>query len=80
MDFGKCRRRGFPSPPALPGIAAIQDLQLRQARLLFEPNRLASKLSLWLLPLLARTGILQFAMRKRIRRFAGGTVPVRLTV
>jgi 2-polyprenyl-6-methoxyphenol hydroxylase-like FAD-dependent oxidoreductase len=63
----------------LPEIATMQELQRRQARLLFEPKRLTNRFVLWLLPLLARTGLLALLFRTRMSRFAHGVAPVRLT-
>ena len=64
----------------LPEIALMQDLQQRQARLFFEPDRLSFRLFFRALPLLARAGLLARLFRRRISRFAHGTVPVRLAV
>jgi 2-polyprenyl-6-methoxyphenol hydroxylase-like FAD-dependent oxidoreductase len=63
----------------LPEIATMQDLQQRQARLFFESDRFTTRLTLWLLPILTRTGLLQLLLRQRMRFFAHGTVPVQLT-
>jgi 2-polyprenyl-6-methoxyphenol hydroxylase-like FAD-dependent oxidoreductase len=63
----------------LPEIATMQGLQRRQARLLFEGDRWATRLTWWVLPILARAGLLPFLARRRMRRFSRGTVPVHLT-
>jgi 2-polyprenyl-6-methoxyphenol hydroxylase-like FAD-dependent oxidoreductase len=63
----------------MPEIATMQELQRRQARLLFEPRRLGNRITLWLLPLLARSGLVALLFRRRMSRFAHGVVPVRLT-
>jgi 2-polyprenyl-6-methoxyphenol hydroxylase-like FAD-dependent oxidoreductase len=64
----------------LPEIATMQDLQSRQARLLFEPQRLTNRVMLRLMPLLARSGLLGLLFRRRMQRFARGATTVRLTV
>jgi 2-polyprenyl-6-methoxyphenol hydroxylase-like FAD-dependent oxidoreductase len=63
----------------MPEIVALQEHQDRQAKLFLEP-RLTSRLAIRLLPLLARTRILQLLLGKRLRAFQHGVVPVRLTV
>jgi hypothetical protein len=59
---------------------AIQDMQERQARLLFTPDRWSTRLLNRLLPLLVRTGLLQWLERKHYRQMSEGAVPVRLVV
>jgi 2-polyprenyl-6-methoxyphenol hydroxylase-like FAD-dependent oxidoreductase len=63
-----------------PEIVAVQHIQDRQARVLFTPDRWSTRLVNRLLPLLVRTGLLQWLLRKEYRQLSDGIVPVRLTV
>jgi 2-polyprenyl-6-methoxyphenol hydroxylase-like FAD-dependent oxidoreductase len=63
-----------------PEIEAVQQMQENQARLLFAPDRWSSRLMHRLLPLLVRTGLLQWLHRKEYRLMSDGVVPVRLMV
>src|SRR5262249_22279411 len=63
-----------------PEIVAIQRMQEGQARLLFNPDRWNTRLVNWLLPVLVRTGLLQWLERKHYRQMSHGVVPVRLVV
>jgi 2-polyprenyl-6-methoxyphenol hydroxylase-like FAD-dependent oxidoreductase len=64
----------------LPEIAAIQDLQQRQAALFFDPERRAGRLLFRLFPLVARAGLIPLLLRRRMSRFAHGVVPIHLEV
>jgi hypothetical protein len=61
-------------------IVAIQRMQERQARVLFTPDRRTTRLTNRLLPLLVRTGLLQWLQRGQYRQMSEGAVPVRLVV
>ena len=55
-------------------------MQQNQARLLFNPNHWGNRLVHRLLPLLPRTGLLQWLRRKEYRLMSEGVLPVRLVV
>jgi 2-polyprenyl-6-methoxyphenol hydroxylase-like FAD-dependent oxidoreductase len=63
-----------------PEIVAVQQMQQDQARMLINPNRWSTRLVHRLLPLLVRTGLLQWLHRKQYRYMSDGVVPVRLVV
>jgi 2-polyprenyl-6-methoxyphenol hydroxylase-like FAD-dependent oxidoreductase len=63
-----------------PEIVAVQQMQQDQARMLFNPERWRYRLVQRLLPLLVRTGLLQWLHRKQYRLMSDGVVPVRLVV
>jgi 2-polyprenyl-6-methoxyphenol hydroxylase-like FAD-dependent oxidoreductase len=63
-----------------PEIVAVQQMQQDQARMLFNPERWRYRLMQRLLPLLVRTGLLQWLHRKQYRLMSDGVVPVRLVV
>jgi 2-polyprenyl-6-methoxyphenol hydroxylase-like FAD-dependent oxidoreductase len=63
-----------------PEVVAVQEMQQHQARILFAPDRWSSRLVNRLLPLLVRTGLLQWMNRKEYRLMSDGVVPVRLAV
>jgi 2-polyprenyl-6-methoxyphenol hydroxylase-like FAD-dependent oxidoreductase len=63
-----------------PEIVAVQQMQEHQARMLFAPDRWTTRLQHRLLPLLLRTGVLQWLNRKEYRLMSEGVVPVRLVV
>jgi 2-polyprenyl-6-methoxyphenol hydroxylase-like FAD-dependent oxidoreductase len=63
-----------------PEIVAVQQMQADQAHLMFSPDRWSTRLVHWLLPLLLRTGLLQWLHRKQYRQMSQGVVPVRLVV
>jgi 2-polyprenyl-6-methoxyphenol hydroxylase-like FAD-dependent oxidoreductase len=63
-----------------PEIVAVQKMQQDQARLLFAPDHWRTRLLHRLLPLLVRTGLLQWLNRKQYRQMSEGVVPVRLVV
>jgi 2-polyprenyl-6-methoxyphenol hydroxylase-like FAD-dependent oxidoreductase len=63
-----------------PEIVAVQQMQQDQARMLFAPDSWRSRLAQRLLPLLVRTGLLQWLHRKQYRLMSDGVVPVRLVV
>jgi 2-polyprenyl-6-methoxyphenol hydroxylase-like FAD-dependent oxidoreductase len=62
----------------MPEIVALQEHQDKQAKLFLQP-RLVSRLAIRFLPLLARSGLMQLLMGKRLKAFQHGIVPVRLT-
>lgn len=64
----------------LPEIVAIQEHQRRQAQTFLQADRFLSRMAIKLLPFLARTGLLRFMMRKRLRSLQHGVVPVQLVV
>ncbi len=61
-----------------PEIVAVQQMQQNQARLLFNPNGWGTRLVRRLLPLLLRTGLLQWLRRKEYQLMSEGVLPVRL--
>ena len=63
-----------------PEIAAVQQMQTEQARLLFSPGRRGARVVNRLLPFLVRTGLFQWLQRKQYRQMSDGAVPVRLLV
>jgi 2-polyprenyl-6-methoxyphenol hydroxylase-like FAD-dependent oxidoreductase len=63
-----------------PEIVTVQQMQENQVRLLFRPAGWSTRLAHWLLPLLLRTGLLQWLHRKEYQQMSHGVVPVRLTV
>lgn len=63
-----------------PEIVAVQQMQENQARMLFDPDSLRNRLIHRLLPLLARTGLLQWLHRTEYQQMSHGVVPVRLAV
>jgi 2-polyprenyl-6-methoxyphenol hydroxylase-like FAD-dependent oxidoreductase len=63
-----------------PEIVAVQQMQANQARMLFAPDGWSARLAHWLLPLLLRTGLLQWLRRTEYRHMSHGVVPVRLVV
>jgi 2-polyprenyl-6-methoxyphenol hydroxylase-like FAD-dependent oxidoreductase len=63
-----------------PEIVAIQKMQKDQARMLFAPNSWSTRLVHWVVPLLLRTGLLQWLERKQYRQMSHGAVPVQLKV
>jgi 2-polyprenyl-6-methoxyphenol hydroxylase-like FAD-dependent oxidoreductase len=63
-----------------PEIVAVQRMQHDQARMLFTPDRWSTRFVHRLLPLLVRTGVLQWLHRKQFRQMSDGVVPVRLVV
>jgi 2-polyprenyl-6-methoxyphenol hydroxylase-like FAD-dependent oxidoreductase len=63
-----------------PEIVAVQKMQDDMARPLNHPDRWSSRLMVRLLPLLFRTGLLQWLQRKERRQMSEGVVPVRLVV
>jgi 2-polyprenyl-6-methoxyphenol hydroxylase-like FAD-dependent oxidoreductase len=62
-----------------PEVVAIQQMQQKPARMLQNPNRLAVRIFLRLMPLLLRTGLMALLSRKENRYMSTGVVPVRLT-
>jgi 2-polyprenyl-6-methoxyphenol hydroxylase-like FAD-dependent oxidoreductase len=63
-----------------PEIVAVQQMQADQAHMMFRPDRWSTRLVHWLLPVLLRTGLLQWLHRKQYRQMSQGVVPVRLLV
>ncbi len=63
-----------------PEVVAVQQMQQDQARLLFAPDRWGNRLVHRLMPLLIRTGLLQWLHRQQYRQMSDGVVPVRLVV
>jgi 2-polyprenyl-6-methoxyphenol hydroxylase-like FAD-dependent oxidoreductase len=63
-----------------PEVVGIQQMQEDQARVLFTPDRWTTRLVNRLLPLLVRTGLLQWLQRGQYRQMSEGAVPVRLVV
>jgi 2-polyprenyl-6-methoxyphenol hydroxylase-like FAD-dependent oxidoreductase len=63
-----------------PEIVAVQEMQQHQARILIAPDRWSTRLMNRFLPLLVRTGLLQWLQRKEYRLISDGAVPVRLVV
>jgi 2-polyprenyl-6-methoxyphenol hydroxylase-like FAD-dependent oxidoreductase len=63
-----------------PEVVAVQQMQEQQARLLLRPEGWAAKVRHWLLPLLVRTGLLQWFLRKDFELMSHGVVPVKLSV
>jgi 2-polyprenyl-6-methoxyphenol hydroxylase-like FAD-dependent oxidoreductase len=63
-----------------PEIVAVQQMQQNQARMLFVPDNWRGRLVQRILPVLMRTGLLQWLHRKEYRLMSEGVVPVRLVV
>ncbi|MBY0528237.1 MAG: FAD-dependent oxidoreductase [Gemmataceae bacterium] len=63
----------------LPEIAIAQEHQKRQAHLFLDPAPL-NRLTMRLMPMLVRTGLIKLLIGKRLRAFQHGVVPVRLMV
>lgn len=63
----------------LPEIVAVQKLQEHRPAC-FQPQSFSSRLIHRLLPLLVRTGLLQWLHRKEYQQMSNGVVPVRLVV
>jgi 2-polyprenyl-6-methoxyphenol hydroxylase-like FAD-dependent oxidoreductase len=63
-----------------PEIVAVQKMQDEQAGTLNRPGSWSSRLLQCLLPVLLRTGLLQWLQRKQRRQMSEGVVPVRLVV
>jgi 2-polyprenyl-6-methoxyphenol hydroxylase-like FAD-dependent oxidoreductase len=63
-----------------PEIVAVQQMQQHQASILFAPDRWSTRLMNWMLPLLVRTGMLQWLQRREYQHMSEGVVPVRLVV
>ncbi|MBM4069272.1 MAG: monooxygenase [Planctomycetes bacterium] len=64
----------------MPEIVAMQEHQHRQAQTFLRSDRLLSRWSLRLLPMLVKSGLLRLLMGKRLHGLQHGVVPVRLTV
>jgi len=63
----------------MPEIVAIQEHQRKQTQTFLRSDRLSSRLAMWLLPLLAQSGLVRLLIGKRLRALQHGVVPVRLT-
>jgi 2-polyprenyl-6-methoxyphenol hydroxylase-like FAD-dependent oxidoreductase len=63
----------------MPEIVAIQEHQRQQTQTFLRSDRLSSRLAMWLLPLLAKSGLVRPLIGKRLRALQHGVVPVRLT-
>jgi 2-polyprenyl-6-methoxyphenol hydroxylase-like FAD-dependent oxidoreductase len=63
----------------LPEIVAIQEHQRKQTQTFLRSDRPSSRLAMWLLPLLAKSGLARLLIGKRLRALQHGVVPVRLT-
>jgi 2-polyprenyl-6-methoxyphenol hydroxylase-like FAD-dependent oxidoreductase len=63
----------------MPEIVAIQEHQRKQTQAFLRPDRFVSRLGMWLLPLLAKTGLAHLLIGRRLRALQHGVVPVRLT-
>jgi len=63
----------------MPEIVAIQEHQRKQTQTFLGSDRLSSRLAMWLLPLLAKSGLVHLLIGKRLRALQHGVVPVRLT-
>lgn len=63
----------------MPEIVAIQEHQRKQTQTFLRSDRLSSRLAMWLLPLLARSGLVHMLAGKRLRALQHGVVPIRLT-
>ncbi len=63
----------------MPEIVAIQEHQRKQTQTFLRSDRVSSRLAMWLLPLLAKSGLVHLLVGKRLRALQHGVVPVRLT-
>jgi 2-polyprenyl-6-methoxyphenol hydroxylase-like FAD-dependent oxidoreductase len=63
----------------MPEIVVIQEHQRKQTQTFLRPDRFLSRLAMWLLPVLARSGLARLLFGKRLRALQHGVVPVRLT-
>src|SRR5262249_13798755 len=63
----------------MPEIVAIQEHQRKQTQTFLRSDRLSSRLAMWLLPLLAKSGLARLLIGKRLQALQHGVVPVRLT-
>src|SRR5262249_52790558 len=63
----------------MPEIVALQEHQRKQTQTFFRSDRLSSRLAMWFLPLVPRSGLARLLMGKRLRALQHGVVPVRLT-
>jgi 2-polyprenyl-6-methoxyphenol hydroxylase-like FAD-dependent oxidoreductase len=63
-----------------PEIVAVQKIQEAEGRRLANPNGWRTRLAFRLLPVLMRTGLLQWLQRKQNRQMSYGVLPVRLAV
>jgi 2-polyprenyl-6-methoxyphenol hydroxylase-like FAD-dependent oxidoreductase len=63
----------------MPEIVAIQEHQRKQTQTFLRPDRFMSRLAMWLLPLLAKSGLARMLIGKRLQALQHGVVPVRLT-
>ena len=63
----------------MPEILAIQEHQRKQTQTFLRSDRFSSRLSMRLLPFLAKSRLLRLLLAKRLRSLQHGVVPVRLT-
>ena len=63
----------------MPEIVAIQEHQRKQTETFLRSDRLSSRLGMWLLPLLAKSGLVRLLLKKRLQALQHGVVSVRLT-
>jgi 2-polyprenyl-6-methoxyphenol hydroxylase-like FAD-dependent oxidoreductase len=63
-----------------PEIVAVQEIQQEQGRMMIAPDRWSTRLLHRLLPLMVRTGFLQWLHRKQFKHMSEGVIPVRLVV
>src|SRR5262249_35086301 len=63
----------------MPEIVAIQEHQRKQTQTFLQSDRFWSRLAMWSLPFLVRTGATRLLVGKRLWRLQHGVVPVRLT-
>jgi len=63
-----------------PEIVAIQEHQRKQTQTFLRSDRFVSRLAMWFLPALAKSGLLRSLLSKRLKSMQHGVVPVRLTV
>jgi 2-polyprenyl-6-methoxyphenol hydroxylase-like FAD-dependent oxidoreductase len=63
----------------MPEIVAIQEHQRKQTETFLRSDRLSSRLGMWLLPLLAKSGLVGVLLKQRLQALQHGIVSVRLT-
>src|SRR5262249_12345802 len=62
----------------MPEIVAIQEHQRKQTQTFLRSDRLSSRLAMWLLPLLAKSGLARLLIGKRLPALQHGVRPGRL--
>lgn len=63
-----------------PEIVAVQEIQHEQGRMMITPDNLTNRLLHRMLPLMVRTGFLQWLHRGQFKHMSEGVMPVRLAV